>query len=232
MKHKIHELVAFTTVIIFLFPFFFAPVTADGSDAKVAGVTEEKSDVAGHLKRLEKNMAAFESMKTDFVQEKSLAVFKKKIVLKGRIFVQKPNRVAWHVDKPVKYSVLITDKFIRQWDEDTGKVQEISLSGNPVFRVVIKQMTAWFSGSFSSLQDEYYVKIVRQRPFVVEFTPKENNFSKKVIKSVTVSFRDDERYLSRISIRERSGDVTTIIFENTLLNIPLDERFFRIEHRV
>jgi hypothetical protein len=93
-------------------------------------------------------------------------------------------------------------------------------------------MTAWFSGSFSSLLDEYHVKIVKQQPFVVEFTPKENNFSKKVIKSVTVSFRDDERYLSRISIRERSGDVTTIIFENTLLNIPLDERFFRIEHRV
>jgi outer membrane lipoprotein-sorting protein len=177
-------------------------------------------------------MADFKSMKTDFTQEKNLAVFKQKIVLKGRIYVQRPNRVAWHVDKPVKYSVFITDKFIRQWDEDTDKVQEISLSGNPVFRIVLKQMTAWFSGSFSSLQEEYYVRILQQQPFVIEFAPKEKNFSRKVIKTVTVTFREDERYLSRIAIKELNGDVTTITFENTTLNVPIDERYFIIEHRV
>jgi outer membrane lipoprotein-sorting protein len=208
------------------------PVALEGAGAKDTVLHTDKADVAGLLKRLEKNMAGIESMKTDFIQEKNLAVFRKKITLKGRIFVQRPNRVAWHVDNPVKYSVLITEKIIRQWDEDSGKVQEISLSGNPVFSVAIKQMTAWFSGSFSSLQSEYSVKILKGRPYVMEFTPKENNFSKKVIKSVTVYFREDERYLSRITIRERSGDITTIIFENTLLNIPVEERFFRIEQRV
>jgi outer membrane lipoprotein-sorting protein len=221
------------TFLLVSYAFIPGPVAC--AETNVAAEKEEKTntpDVGEQLHRLEKKMADFKSMRTDFTQEKSLAVFKKKIVLKGRIFVQKPNRVAWHVDRPVKYSVLITDKFIRQWDEDTDKVQEISLSGNPVFRIVLKQMTAWFSGSFSSLQEEYYVRIVQQQPFIIEFAPKEKNFAKKVIKSVTVTFREDEKYLSQITIRELSGDVTTIIFENTLLNIPIDERFFRIEHRV
>ena len=213
----------------------FAPAPASGTDASAAvekGEISNTQDIGEHLQRLEKKMADFRSMRTEFTQEKNLAVFKNKIVLKGRIYVQRPNRVAWHVDKPVKYSVLITDKFIRQWDEDTDKVQEISLSGNPVFRIVLKQMTAWFSGSFSSLQEEYHVRIVQQHPFIIEFAPKDKNFAKKVIKSVTVTFRDDERYLSQITIRELSGDVTTILFENTQLNVPIDERFFRIEHRV
>jgi outer membrane lipoprotein-sorting protein len=232
-KMKILSGLLLAAVLLMIYVFIPIPAASEEINKALADVeSRDIADVGSHLKRLEKNMADFKSMKTDFIQEKNLAVFKNKIVLKGRIYVQRPDRVAWHVDRPVKYSVLITDRFIRQWDEDTDKVQEISLSGNPVFRIALKQMTAWFSGSFSSLTEEYNIRIVQQRPFIIEFMPKEKNFARKVIKSVTITFREDERYLSKITIRELSGDVTTISFENTILNIPLDERFFRIEHRV
>ncbi len=235
MNIRINAMFSTLTVTFLAVSFIFAPAPVSGADTNAGVEREDKTnerDISEQLQRLEKKMADFRSMRTEFTQEKNLAVFRNKIVLKGRIYVQRPNRVAWHVDKPVKYSVLITDKFIRQWDEDTDKVQEISLSGNPVFRIVLKQMTAWFSGSFSSLQEEYHVRILQQQPFIIEFAPKDRNFAKKVIKSVTVTFREDERYLSQITIRELSGDVTTILFENTQLNVPIDERYFRIEHRV
>ena len=83
------------------------------------------------LRTIGKKVSNFKSLKTDFVQEKDLAMFRKKIVLRGRIYMQKPSMLAWHVDKPVKYSVVITDKAIRQWDEDTNKVQEMSLCKEP-----------------------------------------------------------------------------------------------------
>jgi len=67
------------------------------------------------LRRLGENVSAFKSLKTNFVQEKDLAIFQNRIIMKGRIYLQKPNRMAWHVDEPVKYSVVITDKSIRQW---------------------------------------------------------------------------------------------------------------------
>jgi outer membrane lipoprotein-sorting protein len=194
--------------------------------------TDEVTDVSGLLRRMGRQVSDFRSLKTDFVQEKDLAIFKNKIVLKGRIYLQKPGRIAWHVDTPVKYSVLITDTMIRQWDEDTNQVQEISLSKNPVFKVALGQLTTWFNGDYISLLNDYTVRIRRQGPFVLEFFPKETNAARKFVKSITITFRDDEKYLKQIKIRETSGDMTTLTFEGTVLNAPLEERFFKVDRRV
>ena len=176
-----------------------------------------------------KKVSNFKSLKTDFVQEKDLAMFRKKIVLRGRIYMQKPNRLAWHVDKPVKYSVVITDKAIRQWDEDTNQVQEMSLSKNPIFKNVVNQLSVWFSGEYGGLTVENNVSVLQQHPLVLEFVPNEKNVARKMIKSITITFRDDEKYLKKIKILEMSGDTTTIEFSNTLLDVPLESSFFEVK---
>ncbi len=192
----------------------------------------ETPDISDMLSRLGEKVSRFKTLKTDFVQEKKLAIFKKKVIMKGRIYLKKPNTIAWHVDIPVKYSVLITDKVIRQWDEDTDQVQEIPISKNPVFKIVLIQLTTWFSGNYGSLMDDYTVKVLQQRPYIFEFIPNEKNFSRKIVKSVTITFREDEKYLQQIKILEMSGDSTTINFEHTVIDVPIDERFFKVGHRV
>jgi outer membrane lipoprotein-sorting protein len=196
-----------------------------------AGATDVSS-IPDLLTRIGEKVAEFKTLKTDFIQEKNLAMFKRKLILRGRIYLQKPNTIAWHVDKPVKYSVLITDNAIRQWDEDTNQVQEIPFSKNPVFKIVLNQLTTWFSGNYSSLLDDYTAKVIQQRPYVFEFMPKETNFSRKIVKSITITFREDEKYLEKIKIVEMSGDSTTITFENTVIDVPIDSRFFEVKRRV
>src|SRR5208283_1462475 len=134
----------------------------------------ETDDLTVFLDTLGKKIANFKTLKTDFIQEKKMAMFKDKLVLKGRIYLQKPNRIAWHVDSPLRYSVLITDKLIRQWDEDTNQVQEISLTKNPIFQNVLNQLTVWFSGEYGSLLDTNTVRMVKRNPLMIEFTPREN----------------------------------------------------------
>ena len=199
-----------------------APEAKDAQAAKTAG-TRELLDTIG------KKVSNFRSLKTDFVQEKDLAMFRKKIVLWGRIYMQKPGRLAWHVDKPVKYSVVITDKAIKQWDEDTNRVQEMSLSKNPIFKNVVNQLSVWFSGEYGGLVAENNVSVLQQHPLVLEFAPNEKNMARKMIKSITITFRDDEKYLKKIKILEMSGDATTIEFSNTLLDVPLESSFFEVK---
>lgn len=186
-------------------------------------------DLNAFLNDLGKKASNFKTLKTDFIQEKEMALFKEKIVLKGRIYLQKPNRIAWHVDKPIRYSVLITDKFIRQWDEDTDQVQELSLAKNPIFQTVLNQLTVWFSGEYGSLLDTNDARIVKQAPLTIECTPREKNISRKVIKNITITFREDQTYLQQIRIQELSGDITTLNFINTLLNAPLTGSDFEVK---
>jgi outer membrane lipoprotein-sorting protein len=193
---------------------------------------DETADIIEMLRRLGENVSAFKSLKTNFVQEKDLAIFQNRIIMKGRIYLQKPNRMAWHVDEPVKYSVVITDKSIRQWDEDTNRVQEIALSGNPVFQNVLNQLTVWFSGDYISLLKDYDARILKKAPLVFEFTPKGNNIAGKIIKSITISLREDEKYLRQIKILELSGDSTTITFKDTVFDPVPDSLDFEVKRRV
>ncbi|HBH61400.1 MAG TPA: hypothetical protein DDX85_06630 [Nitrospiraceae bacterium] len=190
------------------------------------------SDMRDLLRQMERQVADFSSLKTDFTQEKNLSVFRNKIIIKGRIYLQKPGTVAWHVDEPLKYSVLITDKLIRQWDEDTNQVQEIPLSKNPMFRVVIDQLTAWFSGRYVQLLDDYTVSPRNTHPLEIEFIPRESSNVKKIIKAITITFREDRKYLQKVRFDEVSGDSTTIIFHNTVFNAPLKSSDFEVKRRV
>lgn len=192
----------------------------------------QPADVPAFLASLGRKASDFRTLKTDFTQEKRMAMFKQKMVMKGRIYLQKPNRIAWHVDSPLRYSVLITDKVIRQWDEDTNKVQEISLAKNQIFQNVLNQMNVWFSGDYGSMLDTNTVRIVKHEPLTIDFVPRENNIARKVIKTITVTFRPDQKYLQQIRIQELSGDVTTINFHGTQLNAPLKTTDFEVKGRV
>jgi outer membrane lipoprotein carrier protein len=192
----------------------------------------DTGNISSFLNALGKEVSNFKTLKTEFIQEKKMAMFKDTLILKGRIFLEKPNKVAWHVDSPLRYSVLITDKVIRQWDEDTNQVQEVSLEKNPIFQNVLNQLTVWFSGDYSSLIEINKVRIVKQEPLVIEFIPLAKNMARKVIKSITITFRDDRKYLQQIRIEELSGDVTTILFKNTQLDVPLDSGSFEVKGHV
>lgn len=218
--NKIYFISCLFTCFLFL---FFASTLTSG---------DETADIAEMLRRLGENVSTFKSLKTNFVQEKDLAIFQNKIIMKGRIYLQKPNRMAWHVDEPVKYSVVITDKSIRQWDEDTNRVQEIALSGNPVFQNVLNQLTVWFSGDYISLLKDYDARILKKAPLVFEFTPKGNNVAGKIIKSITIGLREDEKYLRQIKILELSGDSTTITFKDTVFDPVPDSLDFEVKRRV
>lgn len=214
--------------ILALYIFLFISLIAFSCPVSAVENGDEPSDVLDLLLRIESKFSGFDNLQTDFIQEKDLAIFRDKIIIKGRIYLQKPHKIAWHAEEPVKYSVLITDDFIRQWDEGTDRVQEIPLSKNPVFRLIVDQMTAWFSGQYVRLLDEYKVHVNRQQPLEIVFVPRDGSNVKKIIKNITVTFREDERYLKKVKFLEVSGDNTTIFFRNTVMNVPIEDDMFRV----
>ena len=207
-------------VTIFMLLFFTATYGYP-QDSQVPEKT--RTDLNAVLSRLEKKMSEIKTIKTAFIQEKELAVFKQKVVLKGSVYIEKPSRLAWHVDNPVKYVMIMSEDTITQWDEDTGRVQKMSLSKNPAFEAAIGQMRIWFSGSYAPLLKDYEILLLREKPVSLKFTPKPATLAGNVIKSVTVDFRKDEQYINKIFIEEKGGDTTSLLFVDTRLNIPVED---------
>lgn len=205
---------------------FCLPVSSIASNTVFTEKTDAELSV--FLDDLGKQVSDFKTLATDFVQTKEMALFKDQLVLKGRIYLKNPSQLAWHVDNPLRYSVLITDKLIRQWDEETDDVQEVSLEKNPIFRNVLSQLTVWFSGDYGELLNSNTVRILGESPLTLEFIPKENNPGKNIIDHVSITFRDDRKYLEQIRIQEKGGDITTILFSDTRLNTSLDRSHFEV----
>lgn len=207
-------------------------LTATAAAGVAQAAPAQPSDPVAFMNEVGRKASDFRTLKTDFVQEKKMAMFRDKLVIKGHIALQKPDKIAWHVDSPLRYSVFISDRKIRQWDEDSNKVQEISLANNPIFQNILGQMRVWFSGEYGSLLEGHTVRLVQSAPLVLEFIPKENNMARKVMKSIVITFRNDQKYLQQIRINEVNGDVTTIHFTNTILNPPVDGSSFEVKGRV
>ncbi len=224
---KIFVLIAALPLIVLL-----SPVQTVSHAGAADETTPEAAAVSELLGRLGKEVSAVQTIKTAFIQEKRLAVFQNTVVIKGRIYLQKPGRIAWHVDSPIRYSVVISDTSIRQWDEDTNRVQEISLARNPVFQNVLGQLRVWFSGDYGSLLRDYEAQVVQENPYVFRFSPKKENMAAKVIKNIRIEFREDRKYLSRIVITELSGDSTVITFTDTRFDVPFQTQDFEVKRRV
>lgn len=196
---------------------------ASGTNAVVAGV-------AAALESIEKQFADVKTVQAAFVQTKQLAIFNRAITLEGRVALENPGRLAWRVDRPVRYTVVLDGTVIRQWDEDSGNVQKLSLAGNPVFQAVAQQLQVWFSGKYASLAGEYDIRLGESAAqTVLVFTPRSSSAARQAIRRVTVSFREDRRYIEAILIEDVSGDRTRVQFTGTKLNEPIDPREWKVE---
>ena len=186
---------------------------------------EPAADVLGEI---EQAMADVRTVKTAFVQEKKMALFNHPLVTRGSIWVEPPHRLLWRVESPMRYALALDGSRIRQWDGETGKTTSLSLDGNPVFAAVTEQLNAWFGGRYGLLAQDYDVERQAAAPATFTFVPKPTAPSAKMLESVTVVFREDARYIASIRIADRGGDVTTLTFVETELNVPLDPKAWEL----
>ncbi len=170
------------------------------------------------LERLSANAADIRTVETEFVQEKHLAIMDRTMTMRGRIFMAKPDRLAWRVDDPIRYVMVMDDKTIRQWDSESGQQTVMELDANPALQVAVGQMRQWFSGDYARLTSEYRITLEQEDPVALIFVPLPENPAAGYIKRVSVRFTDDELYLAGIMIVEKGSDRTELRFHGTTLN--------------
>lgn len=183
------------------------------------------------LAELSRSLAATTNVVADFVQEKELSLLKRKITLTGRLAVQSPDRMAWHIKTPVRFSLVVTGSHLQQWDEETGAVQSVPLGRNPVFGVVSRLLRGGLGGDMDSLLSDFEPRLISEQPLQVEFTPRETSITGKVIRRITLTFRADRRYVDRIAIEQLDGDRTVISFGDARLNTAIDPAVWEVKPR-
>ena len=184
------------------------------------------------LEQVQANTKTVKTVQADFVQEKTMQVFSKPLVIKGSLYLQKPDKFSWRTKSPMRYVMVSRAGTIKQWDDESRQVQEFSLTKNPAFSTAFNQMQGWFSGDYVALQKDYNIAVVSRKPLVLIFSPKPTMMAYGIIENVKVSFRDDMRYLSAIEIKEKNSDVTVINFLHTKIDLPINAKAWEVKSGV
>jgi len=181
-----------------------------------------------YLTELQKHLESVKTVQADFEQEKKLAVFNRTMMIRGEMALDRPKRMMWHVREPVRYSILMEGNTVRQWDEDTNRVQTLHVEDTPTLKVVFSQFRAWFLGDYHAIAQAYDVVIVDREPPCLRFSPKPDSAMAEMVKQVQMTMSKNRLSIETIAIEEEGGDKTTIRFLNTRLNQPIQDEVWEI----
>ncbi|MCP4176367.1 MAG: outer membrane lipoprotein carrier protein LolA [bacterium] len=206
----------------FIILFFFNLVLLSTANSN------QNHSIKNLLTKIDSRMSSTKSIQCDFIQKKKLSILNKPIIMTGKIYIQKPDRFAWHSFKPIRYSFIVSGDSLKQWDEDSNKIVSINLKKKPALKVIINQMNIWFSGNYIKQLNNYTITIQSRKPLILKFIPNSKEISSKFIKSITVTFSTDLKHISSIYIMEKNNDSMEIKFNKIIINSTIPEKMWNI----
>ncbi|HBC86002.1 MAG TPA: hypothetical protein DCZ94_03520 [Lentisphaeria bacterium] len=183
--------------------------------ASTPATSTEKENVSPIDKRTE--LQNIDTLQAEFTQTKQIALLRHSVVITGELYMEKKNgRLAWHIALPIRYSCVITDQSLTQWDIDSNQQVTLSVDRYPWLKVLSQNLKDWFSGNFKNMSSGFTSEIAGKNEMLM--TPRPDNRIAEYIKSIKFHFADDSSSVSRVIFTEINGDTTDIIFKNIKIN--------------
>ena len=184
-----------------------------------AALVSARADEADTLARLRAGMSGVTSVRAAYTQEKTLSLFKQKMVIKGRMLLDAKGSLLWVTDEPVRSALTIRDGTLRQWDEESGRVTSLPVSQIPALPALTGQLQNWLRGNFDALARDYDVRVESESPPTLVASPRKPGAAP--FTSVTLVFCEDPPHLRTVDLAEAGGNRTTILFERVEVNTPV-----------
>jgi len=176
------------------------------------------------LASLEEASRGVDSVSARFIQERSLAAFKRVLVSHGRFAFKRPRLLRWETTDPVAAGFVVNGSGGRRWNETTGQREEFS-GDDPLANAVAAQVMAWATADFSLLREQYEIALLAEEPVALRLVPRSAK-ARRFIEAMEVSFAPDRRSVRQVTMREGGGDRTTITFSGVEVNPTLAEGLF------
>ena len=176
------------------------------------------------------NIANFRTLRTKFVQTKHLKAFKKPMVLNGELCLDRVGkRFAWHVEKPLRYSCIIANGKLTQWDEDSDKTVSVPFSKYPMLEMLSDAMTAFASGDVKALEKDF--EAAPGKDGTVLLKPRSERFAASLITEVELFLDDAGRQIVKVIATEKSGDVTELVYSDSVFDSDIPDSLWQAKQK-
>jgi outer membrane lipoprotein-sorting protein len=165
------------------------------------------------------------SVKSDFVQEKTLEVLSEKLVSYGKFWFKRENKVRLEYEKPFYYLMIMNGD--QMLVKDDAKENKVNVRSNKLFQQVNTLMVDCVQGTILSNKD-FSVRIFENNTtYLLELTPQVKTL-KEFFSTILISAEKKNYTVDAIEMREVSGDKTIIKFVQKSLNATVPDQVFAI----
>lgn len=163
------------------------------------------------------------TLKSDFVQEKTLSMLSEKIVSKGKFYFKKENALRMEYTSPFQYLMIINGNNV--YIKDNQKENKMSASSNKLFQSINRIMMDCVKGTVFDNKD-FSVKLYESNDaYLAELTPLGKDLKKMFSKINMISGKKDN-LVKKVEMHEPSGDKTVLSYINPELNTTLSDALF------
>lgn len=183
------------------------------------------------------NMAAFktaftqaaqktQSIKSDFVQEKNLAMLSDKIVSKGKFWFKKNDMVRMEYTQPFQYLMIMNKDAV--YIKDGQKENKMSTRSNKLFQQINKITVDCIQGTALDNKDFSVHVFENGQSYLIEMSPISKSL-KEYFKNINIVVAKKDYSVSKIDMIEPGGDNTVLNFTNKELNTNIPDAVFAIK---
>lgn len=176
--------------------------------------------------KIENMSKATNSIESDFVQEKDLAMLSEKITSKGHFAFKKDNLLRWEYSTPSKYLIVINKEKVMIKDEK--KTSKYDMNSNKVFREINDIMVSSVQGTIFRSHKFKTNYFENDKFYKLELIPQDKNM-KDTFKKINLYFDKSVTSVAKMEMVEASEDVTLLEFTNKKLNAPIADTQFSIK---
>lgn len=167
------------------------------------------------------------SMQCDFVQTKTVKMLNEKLVSKGRMYYQQPNKLRWEYVTPYTYTFVFNGHKVSLKKNNRSDV--IDVNQNKMFKEIASIMMNSVVGKCLTDSKSFKTSI-KDTPaeWVATLVPQSKEL-KHMFTSIVLYFNKEKSVVVKVEMLEKNGDTTVIVLNNIIKNQKIDAKIFTVD---
>ena len=163
------------------------------------------------------------SITCGFTQTKQVAYVKDPLITRGKFWFAEPGNIRWEQTSPDSYTMVIAGENMKV--KKGEKVERHDLSSNRFLSEFRNLMVSTIDGTILDNGKFTTTYFENTGDYVLKMKPQQSRM-KKMFTVLELHFNKSNLHLSKMVMVEKSGDSTSISFENAIFNAKINPTTF------
>lgn len=170
---------------------------------------------------------AIKTLQCDFTQVKHISLLGNDMTSQGRMYFKGGNKLRWEYSKPYSYTFIINGGKV-QMKRSNSQTSTIDVNSSRLFQEITRIMMLSVTGECLSNASDFKVKMYKSKnEWEARITPVKKEMA-KMFSSIILHFDAQQKMVTCVEMKEKSGDTTVIRMTNAKKNQNIADNMFVI----